>query len=83
MTILEKYIAGLNSGDANQVAELFIDDCKFDDGGARPFGFDDLCVQEKKICALLCKVFLLPQRSRQKSSNRIPTLWNMMLNWGT
>lgn len=48
MTILEKYVAGLNSGDANQVAELFTDDCKFDDGGARPFGFDDLCVQGKE-----------------------------------
>ncbi|WKY44072.1 nuclear transport factor 2 family protein [Eubacteriaceae bacterium ES2] len=48
MTILDKYVAGLNSGDADQVASLFAEDCKFDDGGARPFGFDDLAVEGRE-----------------------------------
>ena len=40
--ILEKYVAGLNSGNADQVAELYAEECSFNDGGARPFGFTDV-----------------------------------------
>ena len=40
--ILEKYVAALNSGNAEQVAELFAPECDFVDGGARPNGFPDV-----------------------------------------
>ena len=40
--VLEKYVAGLNSGNADHVAELYADECSFVDGGARPFGFPDV-----------------------------------------
>ncbi len=32
--ILEDYVAGLNSGDCDKVAELFAEQCDFVDGGA-------------------------------------------------
>ena len=31
--VLEKYVAGLNANDADQVAELYADECDFVDGG--------------------------------------------------
>ncbi len=40
--VLEKYVAGLNAGNADQVAELYAEECSFVDGGARPFGFPDV-----------------------------------------
>ena len=40
--VLEKYVAGLNSGDCDAVAELYADECDFVDGGARPFNFPDV-----------------------------------------
>lgn len=40
--ILKKYVAGLNSGNADEVAELYAEECDFVDGGARPFGFPDV-----------------------------------------
>lgn len=40
--ILEKYVAALNSGNADQVAALYGEECDFSDGGARPFGFPDV-----------------------------------------
>lgn len=46
--ILEKYVAGLNSGDANQVAELFAEECDFVDGGARPWKFPDVVASGKE-----------------------------------
>lgn len=48
MTMLEKYVKGLNEGDADQIAALFTEDCQFDDGGARPFGYDDLCARGRE-----------------------------------
>ncbi len=46
--ILEKYVAGLNSGNADQVAELYAEECDFVDGGARPFGFPDVVAHGKE-----------------------------------
>ena len=40
--VLEKYVAALNSGDADEVAVLYGEECSFVDGGARPFGFPDV-----------------------------------------
>lgn len=40
--VLEKYVAALNSGNADNVAELYAEECSFNDGGARPFGFEDV-----------------------------------------
>ncbi|MBQ9827619.1 MAG: nuclear transport factor 2 family protein [Lachnospiraceae bacterium] len=40
--VLKKYVAGLNSGDADQVAALYAEECDFVDGGARPMGFPDV-----------------------------------------
>ncbi len=40
--ILQKYVAGLNSGNAEQVAALFAEECSFVDGGARPWKFPDV-----------------------------------------
>ena len=39
--VLQRYVAALNSGDADQVAQLFADSCEFVDGGARLQGFPD------------------------------------------
>ena len=58
MSILEKYVEGLNQGDAEKIAALFMEDAKFDDGGARPFGFDDLRAEGKEnIKAAFAGVF--------------------------
>lgn len=46
--VLKKYVAGLNSGNADQVAELFADECSFVDGGARPNGFPDVVADGKE-----------------------------------
>ena len=40
--ILTTYVADLNAGDCNAVAELFAEECDFVDGGARPFQFPDV-----------------------------------------
>lgn len=48
MDLLEKYIEALNSGDPKKVASLFTEEGKFDDGGARPFGFDDIRMAGKQ-----------------------------------
>ena len=40
--ILQQYVAGLNSGNADKVAALFAESCDFVDGGARPFDFPDV-----------------------------------------
>ena len=45
--VLEKYVAALNSGNADQVAELYAEECSFVDGGARPFGFPDVVAEGK------------------------------------
>ena len=46
--VLEKYVAALNSGKADQVAELYAEECSFVDGGARPFGFPDVVASGKE-----------------------------------
>lgn len=46
--VLEKYVAALNSGNADQVAALYAEECSFVDGGARPFGFPDVVASGKK-----------------------------------
>lgn len=46
--ILEKYVAGLNSHDADAIAELYADECSFVDGGARPNGFPDVVASGKE-----------------------------------
>ena len=46
--VLEKYVAGLNANDADQVAELYADECDFVDGGARPQGFTDVVASGKE-----------------------------------
>ncbi|MBQ8974128.1 MAG: nuclear transport factor 2 family protein [Oscillospiraceae bacterium] len=40
--VLEKYVAALNSGDADRVAELFGEECSFVDGGARLLDYEDV-----------------------------------------
>ena len=40
--VLENYVAGLNSGKADQVASLFAEECSFVDGGARLLKFPDV-----------------------------------------
>ncbi len=45
--VLEKYVAALNSADADQVAALYGEECDFVDGGARPFGFEDVVAHGK------------------------------------
>ena len=39
---LKTYVARLNAGDCNAVAELFAESCDFVDVGARPFDFPDV-----------------------------------------
>ncbi len=46
--ILEVYVAGLNSHDADAIAELYADECEFVDGGARPQGFADVVAHGKE-----------------------------------
>lgn len=46
--VLEKYVAALNSGKADQVAELYADECSFVDGGARLLKFPDVVASGKK-----------------------------------
>ncbi len=46
--VLEKYVAALNSANADQVADLFGQECDFVDGGARPFGFPDVVAHGKE-----------------------------------
>jgi len=45
--VLEKYVACLNEGNADHIAELFADECDFVDGGARPFNFPDVVASGK------------------------------------
>lgn len=45
---LKTYVAGLNAGDCNAVAELFAEECDFVDGGARPNGFPDVVAHGKE-----------------------------------
>jgi len=40
--VLETYVAGLNSGVAENVSSLFAEESDFVDGGARPMGFPDV-----------------------------------------
>ena len=40
--ILRTYVAGLNAGDCDAIAELFAEQSDFVDGGARPFKFPDV-----------------------------------------
>jgi hypothetical protein len=46
--ILKAYVAGLNGGDCNVIAELFAEECDFVDGGARPNGFPDVVAHGKE-----------------------------------
>ncbi|MDO4414165.1 MAG: hypothetical protein Q4C20_03740 [Erysipelotrichaceae bacterium] len=46
--VLEKYVAALNSANADNVAVLYADECSFVDGGARPFGFPDVVANGKE-----------------------------------
>jgi ketosteroid isomerase-like protein len=46
--VLEKYVAALNSGNADNVAELYAEECSFVDGGARTFGFPDVVADGKE-----------------------------------
>ncbi len=45
---LKIYVAGLNAGDCNAIAELFAEECDFVDGGARPNGFPDVVAHGKE-----------------------------------
>ena len=40
--ILEDYIAYMNKSDFEGIASLFTENCRFNDGGARTIGVDDL-----------------------------------------
>jgi len=44
MKILETYVERMCAGDAKGTAELFTEDCHFNDGGARPIEAQDLVV---------------------------------------
>lgn len=42
--ILEDYITLMNNSDFEGISKLFTEDCRFNDGGARPLLVDDLVV---------------------------------------
>ena len=46
--ILEDYVARMNHGDFEGIAELFTDDCRFHDGGARTINVEDLVVEGRE-----------------------------------
>ncbi|MCL1982455.1 MAG: nuclear transport factor 2 family protein [Clostridiales bacterium] len=45
--ILTQYVERMNNKDAKGIAELFAQDCLFNDGGGRPWGFDDIVVNSR------------------------------------
>lgn len=46
--ILEDYIARMNESDFEGIASLFTENCRFNDGGARPLKVDDLVVDGRE-----------------------------------
>ena len=46
--ILEQYIEKLNNKDSDGLSKLFADECLFNDGGGRPWGFDDIVVNSRE-----------------------------------
>ncbi len=46
--ILEDYVARMNAKDAKGISALFAEDCKFSDGGGRPFGYPDINVDGRE-----------------------------------
>lgn len=46
--ILEDYIARMNESDFEGIAQLFTEDCHFNDGGARPIGVADLVLDGRE-----------------------------------
>lgn len=46
--ILEDYVACMNKSDFEGIASLFTEDCRFNDGGARTIGVDDLIVNGRE-----------------------------------
>jgi len=40
--VLQQYVDRMNNKDAKGISELFAKDCIFNDGGGRPWGFDDI-----------------------------------------
>lgn len=46
--ILEEYVKKMNAKDAKGIAALFAEECLFNDGGGRPWGFDDIVTNSSK-----------------------------------
>ncbi|SHJ55019.1 nuclear transport factor 2 family protein [Parasporobacterium paucivorans] len=46
--ILEDYIARMNKSDFEGIGNLFTEGCRFNDGGARTIGVDDLVVNGRE-----------------------------------
>ncbi|MBF7097458.1 nuclear transport factor 2 family protein [Alkalibacter mobilis] len=46
--ILEDYIARMNESDFVGISNLFTENCRFNDGGARPLQVDDLIVEGRE-----------------------------------
>jgi len=46
--ILEQYVERMNNKDARGVSELFAKDCLFNDGGGRPWGFEDIMANDSE-----------------------------------
>ena len=46
--VLEQYVERMNNKDAGGIAELFSENCLFNDGGGRPWGFDDIVVNGRE-----------------------------------
>ncbi|MGX8700724.1 hypothetical protein [Caproiciproducens sp.] len=58
MTVLEKYLAGINHGDAKEISGLFTEEGKFDDGARRTHGLPDLvAIGEERIQVLWAALF--------------------------
>lgn len=46
--ILENYIDRMNASDFEGISQLFTENCRFNDGGARPLQVDDLIVDGRE-----------------------------------
>lgn len=46
--ILEDYVSRINTSDFEGISKLFTEDCRFNDGGARPLQVDDLVVEGRE-----------------------------------
>ena len=58
MSILETYILHANAKNADKIADLFADECYFNDGAAKPFGMDTMIASGKRaVFELFSSIF--------------------------